>query len=110
MKSHIEDHRIFIGYIKYVPIQIGSVYNKIHIFIINHTERPLLLRSPWHAAAKHKSEIDKQGILYTIRSDNNNKIIRFRAATLPDSKNQLKNRIFHQDKPSYQEFTTPSLN
>ena len=99
-----------MGYIKYVSIQINSVCNKVYIFIINYIKRLLLLGSPWHAAARYKSEIDEQGILYTIRSDNNNKIIRFRAATLPDSKDQLKNRIFHQGKPSYQEFATRSLN
>ncbi len=110
MKFYTRDHHTFVDYTKYIPIQINSVCNKIHIFIINHTKHPLLLESPWHAATKHRFEMDEQNILYTIQSDNNNKVIHFKTASLSDSKNQLKNRIFHQNKPSYQEFTTRSLN
>ena len=72
-----------------VPVDIGGVEIKQHIFVVEHTNADLILGMPWRRSARAEATIEDNGsYMVKIKSQDGRRIVKWIAAPAEHERNR----------------------
>jgi len=78
-----------LGVCHNVPVDIGGVEIKQHIFVVEHTNADLILGMPWRRSARAEATVDDNGsYMVRIKSQDGLRIVQWVAAPAEHERNR----------------------